>query len=102
VVNWLKQFTQTSLRGLMCRNRELRYEQIQKLALRRLTIDLDGTVIRTEGRVGDARLQPPLTPRLPVTTRGWPIWLRPGRSCGSRTARATFTTPRARSASCAN
>jgi hypothetical protein len=59
VVNWLKQFTQTSLRGLMCRNRELRYEQIQKLALRRLTIDLDGTVIRTEGRVGDARLQPP-------------------------------------------
>src|SRR5580692_6401591 len=58
VVNWLKQFTQTSLRGLMCRNRELLYEQIQKLALRRLTIDLDGTVIRTEGRVGDARLQP--------------------------------------------
>src|SRR5271169_1717698 len=51
VVNWLKQFTQTSLRGLMCLNSELLYEQIQKLDLRRLTIDLDGTVIRTGDKV---------------------------------------------------
>src|ERR1700680_3413587 len=51
VVNWLKQFTQTSLRGLMCLNSELLYEQIQKLELRRLTIDLDGTVIRTGDKV---------------------------------------------------
>jgi Transposase DDE domain group 1 len=51
VVNWLKQFTQTSLGALMRLNRELLYEQIQKLALRRLTIDLDGTVIHTGGKV---------------------------------------------------
>jgi DDE family transposase len=51
VVNWLKQFTQTSLRALMRLNSELLYEQIQKLALRRLTIDLDGTVIRTGNKV---------------------------------------------------
>src|SRR6202166_4492831 len=51
VVNWLKQFTQTSLRGLMCLNSELLYEQIQKLGLRRLTIDLDGTVIRAGSKV---------------------------------------------------
>jgi DDE family transposase len=51
VVNWLKQFTQASLHALMRLNRELLYEQIQKLALRRLTIDLDGTVIRAGGKV---------------------------------------------------
>lgn len=51
VVNWLKQFTQTSLRALMRLNSELLYEQIAKLGLRRLTIDLDGTVIRTGGQV---------------------------------------------------
>jgi len=52
VVNWLKQFTLTSLSALMRLNSELLYEQIQRLALRRLTIDLDGTVIRTGGKVG--------------------------------------------------
>jgi hypothetical protein len=51
VVNWLKQFTQASLRALMRLNSELLYEQIQKLELRRLTIDLDGTVIRAGGKV---------------------------------------------------
>jgi len=51
VVNWLKQFTQSSLRALMRLNSELLYEQIQKLGLRPLTIDLDGTVIRTGDKV---------------------------------------------------
>jgi hypothetical protein len=51
VVTWLKQFTQTSLRGLMRLNSELLYEQIAKLGLRRLTIDLDGTVIRAGSKV---------------------------------------------------
>jgi len=45
VVNWLKQFTQTSLRALARLNSELLYDQIEQLKLRRLTIDLDGTVI---------------------------------------------------------
>ena len=51
VVNWLKQFTQTSLHALMRLNSELLCEQIAKLGLRRLTIDLDGTVIRAGSKV---------------------------------------------------
>ncbi len=51
VVNLLKQFTQTSLHALARLNSELLYEQIAKLDLRRLTIDLDGTVIRTGAKV---------------------------------------------------
>src|SRR6202022_618884 len=51
VANWLKQFTQASLGALARINSELLYEQIQKLELRRLTIDLDGTVIRAGGQV---------------------------------------------------
>jgi DDE family transposase len=51
VVNWLKQFTRTSLRALARLNSELLYQQIEKLKLRRLTIDLDGTVIRTGDQV---------------------------------------------------
>lgn len=51
VVNWLKQFTQTSLRALMRLNSELLYEQIEQLKLPRLTIDLDGTVICAGAKV---------------------------------------------------
>ena len=51
VVNWLKQFTQTSLRALMRLNSELLYEQIEHLKLPRLTIDLDGTVICAGAKV---------------------------------------------------
>lgn len=47
VMTWLKQFTQASLRALAWVNRELLDGQIQQLDLRRLTIDADGTVIRT-------------------------------------------------------
>jgi hypothetical protein len=53
------------LRALMRLNRELLYEQIQKLALRRLTIDLDGTVIRTGANSSMARL----------VERSWPFSL---------------------------
>ena len=49
VMKWLKQFTQASLRALAWVNRELLDGQIQQLDLRRLTIDVDGTVIRTGG-----------------------------------------------------
>ncbi len=52
VVNWLKQFTQASLRALMRINSELLFDQITQLQLRRLTIDIDGTVIRTGDKVG--------------------------------------------------
>ena len=51
VVNWLKQFTQASLRALVRINSELLFDQITQLQLRRLTIDIDGTVIRTGDKV---------------------------------------------------
>ncbi len=51
VVNWLKQFTQEALQALIRLNSELLYEQIERLGLSRLTIDVDGTVVRTGGTV---------------------------------------------------
>src|SRR6516225_7961346 len=51
VVKWLKEFTQASLAALVRINSELLYDQIQQLGLRRLTIDIDGTVIRTGNKV---------------------------------------------------
>jgi hypothetical protein len=51
VVNWLKQFTEASLRALARIGSELLYEQIPKLGLRRLTIELDGTVIRAGNKL---------------------------------------------------
>ena len=55
VVNWLKQFTRHSLRALERLSCELLYEQIERLGLRRLTIDVDGTVIRTGTQVAWAQ-----------------------------------------------
>ena len=51
VVKWLKEFTQASLGALVRINSELLYDQIGQLGLRRLTIDIDGTVIRTGNKV---------------------------------------------------
>ena len=51
VVHWLKQFTQEALHAVITLNSELLYEQIERLGLSRLTIDVDGTVIRTGGKV---------------------------------------------------
>jgi hypothetical protein len=51
VVNWLKQFTQRKLQGLIALNSQLLYEQIERLGLNRLTVDVDGTVIQTGMKV---------------------------------------------------
>jgi hypothetical protein len=51
VVNWLKQFTQEALQALITLNSTLLYEQIERLGLSRLTIDVDGTVVRTGGTI---------------------------------------------------
>jgi hypothetical protein len=51
VANWLKQFTQQALQALIALNSELLYEQLDRLALPRLTIDVDGTVVRTGNTV---------------------------------------------------
>ena len=51
VVKWLKEFTQASLAALVRINSELLYDQVRQLGLRRLTIDIDGTIIRTGNQV---------------------------------------------------
>lgn len=51
VVAWLKQFTQEALHAVITLNSALLYEQIERLGLPRLTIDVDGTVVRTGGTV---------------------------------------------------
>jgi Transposase DDE domain group 1 len=51
VVNWLKQFSQEALQALIALNSALLYEQLERLNLPRLTIDVDGTVVRTGNTV---------------------------------------------------
>ena len=51
VTNWLKQFTQKSLRALISVNSELLHEQIERLGLKRLTVDVDGTVVQAGNKV---------------------------------------------------
>src|SRR6266568_3632699 len=51
VGNWLRQFTQATLTPLVQLNHDLVVEAVQRLALPRLTIDVDGTVVRTGATV---------------------------------------------------
>ncbi len=51
VANWLKRFTQRTLTALVAVTRELLYEEIERLRLPRLTIDVDGTIINTGSKV---------------------------------------------------
>src|SRR5881409_1259632 len=51
VSNWLHRFTQEHLRPLVQLNQDLVTEAIARLKLPRLTIDVDGTVIRTGATV---------------------------------------------------
>ena len=55
LANWLKQFTAPCVQALRALNRDLLCEQIERLGLRRLTIDIDGTVIRTGNTVAWAQ-----------------------------------------------
>ncbi len=52
VVAWLKAFTPPALEALREIIRDLVYEQIEWLGLKRVTLDLDGSVLRTGSRVG--------------------------------------------------
>ena len=54
VVAWLKAFTPMALEALSEIIRDLVYEQIEWLGLRRVTLDLDGSVLRTGSHVGGA------------------------------------------------
>ena len=51
VANWLKRFTMAGVRALGALVTELVFEQVERLRLSRLTIDLDGTVLRTGTQV---------------------------------------------------
>src|SRR5216110_4144642 len=50
--NWLRQFTQGTLAPLVQLNHDLVIDAVTRLALPRLTIDVDGTVVRTGATVG--------------------------------------------------
>ena len=52
VGNWLRQFTQATLAPLVQLNHDLVTDAVKRLALPRLTIDVDGTVVRTGATVG--------------------------------------------------
>jgi Transposase DDE domain group 1 len=47
VRNWLRQFTHRSVEALRQLNWQLVVEQLERLGLRRITLDVDGTVVRT-------------------------------------------------------
>jgi len=51
VADWLRQFTQETLAPLVALNRDLVMEALARLNLPRLTIDVDGSVIRTGATV---------------------------------------------------
>ena len=51
IVNWLKQFTGERLEGLSELNGALVHEQIERLGLSRLTVDIDGTVVQAGNQV---------------------------------------------------
>ena len=52
VADWLRQFTHETLAPLVALNRDLVTEALARLELPRLTIDVDGSVIRTGATVG--------------------------------------------------
>jgi hypothetical protein len=52
VADWLRQFTQETLTPLVALNRDLVTEALARLDLPRLTIDVDGSVVRTGATVG--------------------------------------------------
>ncbi len=51
VGNWLRQFTQSTLAPLVQLNHDLVADAVKRLALPRLTIDVDGTVVRAGATV---------------------------------------------------
>ena len=83
VGNWLRQFAQTTLAPLIQLNHELVIEAVQRLALPRLTIDVDGTVVRTGATVGWAfRGFNPHHRKDPSYYPCWPTSRRLVTSCG--------------------
>jgi hypothetical protein len=89
LVRWLKRFGDTALLGLQTLIQDLVHDQIARLGLRRITLDLDGTVLRTGAKVeGAARgFNPhhpkdcsyyPLTAHVADLGQMLRVWNRPG------------------------
>ena len=89
VVRWLKRFSSQALLSLETLIRDLVHDQIERARLSSLTIDLDGTVLRTGAKVeGTARGFNPHHPKdpsyYPLTAHVAPlgqilrVWNRPG------------------------
>jgi hypothetical protein len=89
VVAWLKAFDSLMLEKLSELIRELVYDQVERCRLTRLTIDLDGTVLRTGAKVDGAErgFNPhhpkdpsyyPLTAHLAQLGQVLRVWNRPG------------------------
>jgi hypothetical protein len=89
VVGWLKRFSDEALLALEILIRTLVHDQIERSKLRRITLDLDGTVLRTGAQVeGAARgFNPhhpkdcsyyPLTTHVAQTGQILRVWNRPG------------------------
>jgi hypothetical protein len=98
VGNWLRQFTQATLAPLVQLNHDLLIEAVTRLALPRLTIDIDGTVVLTgapwDGRfpgsipiTAGIRGLPAAGPRA-QTTHILRVKNRPGNVHGSKQAEA--------------
>jgi hypothetical protein len=83
VADWLRQFTQETLAPLVALNRDLVTEALARLDLPRLTIDVDGSVVRTGATVGwRSAASTRITGRTRATIRCSPTWPRPGTSSG--------------------
>jgi len=111
LVSWLKAFTPQTLEKLSELIRELVYDQVERSRLTRLTIDLDGTVLRTGAKVDGATrgFNPhhpkdpsyyPLTAHLAQLGQILRVWNRPGNVHDSHNAagflRCVFEDLRAR------
>jgi len=97
VVRWLKRFSSQALLALETLIRDLVHEQIERAKLSSLTLDLDGTVLRTGAKVeGAARGFNPHHPKdpsyYPLTAHVAPlgqilrVWNRPGNVSDSHNA----------------
>jgi hypothetical protein len=89
VVRWLKRFTPEALVRLGDLIRDLVYGDVERVGLRRLTLDVDGTVLRTGAKVDGAergynphhpkdRSYYPLTAHVAELGQVLRVWNRPG------------------------
>ena len=103
VGRWLAAFRARHLRRLQAVNARVAARAIRETGQRRLTIDVDGSVVSTGLTVAWARRGfNPHRRKVRATTRSRPMRHRAGRCCASRIGPATSMTGRLRGPSCAH